>query len=163
MVASNIFGRGLGEKNLTKIIEKYSINSSFTVDDIVAINGIGNIYAKQYVKALPKFKQFLVTNKLDDVTNKLDDISNEPVVENKPEMVVENNYMKDMQVVFTGFRDKELEVCVNKKGGNIATSISKKVTHLVCKEINEKNSKQKKAKEMGIKILTRSEFENKYC
>lgn len=157
MVASNIFGRGLGEKNLTKIIEKYPINSSFTVDDIVAIDGIGNIYAKKYVEALPKFKQFLVINKLDDVLK-------EPVVpEKKQEVVVENNDMKDMQVVFTGFRDKELEACVKKKGGNIATSISKKVTHLVCKEINEENSKQKKAKKMGIKILTRTEFENKYC
>ena len=156
MVASNIFGRGLGTKNLSKIIERYPINSSFTVDDIVAIDGIGNIYAKKYVEALPKFKQFLVTNNLDDV-------SNEPVAEKTPEVVVENNDMKAMNIVFTGFRDKQLEECVNKKGGNIATSISKKITHLVCKEINEGNSKQKKAKEMDIKILTRTEFENKYC
>ena len=156
MVASNIFGRGLGTKNLSKIIERYSINSSFTVDDIVAIDGIGNIYAKKYVEALPKFKQFLVTNNLDDV-------SNEPVAEKTPEVVVENNDMKAMNIVFTGFRDKQLEECVNKKGGKIATSISKKITHLVCKEINEGNSKQKKAKEMDIKILTRTEFENKYC
>jgi DNA ligase (NAD+) len=156
MVASNIFGRGLGTKNLSKIIERYPINSSFTVDDIVAIDGIGNIYAKKYVEALPKFKQFLVTNNLDDV-------SNEPVAEKTPEVVVENNDMKAMNIVFTGFRDKQLEECVNKKGGKIATSISKKITHLVCKEINEGNSKQKKAKEMDIKILTRTEFENKYC
>ena len=150
MVASNIFGRGLGQKNLSKIVEKYPINSSFTVDDIVAIDVIGNIYAKQYVDSLLKFKQFLVANKLDDLQN--ESISD-----------VENDDMKDVQVVFTGFRDKELEACVNKKGGNIGTSISKKVTHLVCKEINNENSKQKKAKEMGITILTRTEFENKYC
>lgn len=150
MVASNIFGRGLGEKNLFKIIEKYPINSSFTVDDIVAIDGIGTIYAKKYTDALPKFKQFLVINKLDDFSK-------------KQETVVENNDMKDLHVVFTGFRDKQLEECVNKKGGKIATSISNKITHLVCKGINEENSKQKKAKGMGIKILTRTEFENKYC
>ena len=152
MVASNIFGRGLGTKNLSKIIEKYPIDSSFTMDDIVGIDGIGNIYAKKYVKALPKFKQFLQTNKLDELST-----------EKNEEVAVENNDMKDMQIVFTGFRDKQLEECVNKKGGKIATSISKKVTHLVCKEINETNSKQQKAKEMNITILTRTEFENKYC
>lgn len=152
MVASNIFGRGLGTKNLSKIIEKYPINSSFTIDDIVAIDGIGNIYAKKYVEALPKFEQFLETNKLSELSTKTNE-----------EIVVKNTDMKDMQIVFTGFRDKQLEECVNKKGGNIATSISKKVTHLVCKEINETNSKQQKAKEMNITILTRTEFENKYC
>jgi len=156
MVASNIFGRGLGEKNLSKIIEKYPINSSFTENDIVAIEGIGKIYAKKYMDALPRFKQFLVRNKLDD-------LSKESLPEKKPEIVVKNNEMKDIHVVFTGFRDKQLEECVIRKGGKIATSVSNKVSYLVCKEMNENNSKQKKAKEMGIEIIIRDEFENKYC
>jgi DNA ligase (NAD+) len=154
MVASNTFGRGLGSKNLKKIIELYNpTTSNPSVEDIVAIDGIGSVYGNQYIETLPKFKKFLKENDLDCKDKK-------ELRTTKP--VVNGDKMKDMAVVFTGFRDKQLEECVINNGGKVSTSISKKVTYLVCKEIDDNNSKQKKAKDLGVKVMTREDFE-KLC
>lgn len=152
MVASNTFGRGLGTKNLKKIVESYNpVTSNPSVEDIVAIDGIGSIYGKQYVENLPEFRKFLKDNRL------------ECKEKNNTTTTTMGDKMKGMVVVFTGFRDKQLEECVTKNGGKIATSVSSKITHLVCKAIEANNSKQKRAKELGKTIVTREDFARTYC
>lgn len=155
MIASNVFGRGLGEKNILKIIEKYDpIRSSPTVDDIIAIDGIGSVYAKQYVNSLPMFRAFLQMNELTCGSE-----TNVKPEESKKK----SDTMSNMNFVFTGFRDSALEECVRENGGVVSTSISKKTTHLVCKALDDNNTKQQKAQSMGISIITRESFEKKYC
>lgn len=148
MVASNIFGRGLGYKNLKKIIELYNpLDSNPTEEDIVGIDGIGKVYGKQYIDTLPTFKKFLNDNSLNCIVDKES---------------ISGDTMKDVSVVFTGFRDKELEDCVTKNGGKVLASVSKKLTYLVCTEIDAKSSKQIKANALGVKIITREDFK-KLC
>lgn len=158
MVASNTFGRGLGTKNLKKIVELYDpVTSNPSVEEVVAIEGIGSVYGKQYVEKIPDFREFLKDNRL-ECKESITEKNNQTTT-----IVIIGDKMKGMVVVLTGFRDKQLEECVTNNGGKIATSVSSKITHLVCKAIDANNSKQKKAEELGKTIVTREDFTNTYC
>lgn len=58
-------------------------------------------------------------------------------------------------IVFTGVRDKDLEVSLMAKGYTIANTITKKTTHLVYADTT--STKYTKAKDMGIALLTLSQ------
>ena len=62
--------------------------------------------------------------------------------------------------LFTGslkISRSEAKARVKKSGGHVASSVSKKVTHVVCGQ--KPGSKAKKALKMGLKILSEEEFE----
>jgi len=62
--------------------------------------------------------------------------------------------------LFTGslkISRSEAKARVKKSGGHVASSVSKKVTHVVCGQ--KPGSKAKKAQKMGLKILSEEEFE----
>lgn len=157
MVASNMFGRGLSKKNLEKIIKIYDpLTTNATLELIENIDGIGKVYAKQYVDALPEFKKFLQMNDIDCVTG----------VEKEHVLSTKGTKLKSVNVIFTGFRSKDLEQCVKNQGGKVTTSLSKKNSQssiLVTKELDALNKKQIVANDYNIKIMTRENFEKMYC
>lgn len=65
-------------------------------------------------------------------------------------------------VVLTGFRDAAFQKQMEDKGFVFASGISKKVTHLIVKDISESSEKTKKAAELGIRILTREDARQEY-
>ena len=65
-------------------------------------------------------------------------------------------------IVFTGFRDKELQESIELKGSKVTSSVSKKTELVITKDVNGSSSKLKKAREAGIPIITPEEFKNKY-
>jgi NAD-dependent DNA ligase len=69
-----------------------------------------------------------------------------------------NNKLKDIKIVFSGFRDKELEKKIIDYGGIIGNTISKNTDYLIVKDINNESSKIVKAKDLGVKIITIEEF-----
>ena len=79
------------------------------------------------------------------------------------EKVVVGNNMEGLKVVFSGFRDAELSDKVVARGGKVLTSISKNVNILVVAVKSAKlTGKTKKAEELGITIMGKDEFINKY-
>ena len=64
-----------------------------------------------------------------------------------------------MVFVFTGVRRVDLEEKIEQMSGKIGSSVSKNTTHLVMKEVGSGSSKEKKAIELGIKILTINQLE----
>lgn len=68
--------------------------------------------------------------------------------------------LSGMQIVFTGFRDAELEKKIEALGGEVLNSLSKKTNFLIMKEKGSGSSKEKKALENGATIFTKEEFEN---
>jgi NAD-dependent DNA ligase len=61
--------------------------------------------------------------------------------------------------VFTGFRDTALEKQIMDLGGKVTSAISKKTTNLVIlNEIKKSSTKLLKAKDLGIKIITKEEL-----
>ena len=62
--------------------------------------------------------------------------------------------MKEMKVVFTGFRDKKLEEFIISSGGKVTMSITRNTTTLVVKNKMEKSSgKMSKAIDLGIQVF----------
>jgi len=62
------------------------------------------------------------------------------------------------QIVFTGFRNADLEKKIEAQGGEIGNSLSKKTSILVMKEKGSGSTKEKKALEYGVEVMTIEEF-----
>ena len=72
---------------------------------------------------------------------------------------------ENMIIVFTGFRDENLEDFIIKNGGKINSSISLKTSLVISTEeaINKNtNSKILKANELNILIISKENFIKKY-
>lgn len=61
-------------------------------------------------------------------------------------------------IVFTGFRDKDLQKRLEAKGYEFKGSVSKKVTLLVANDINSTSSNIQKAKNYNIRIISKEDF-----
>jgi len=80
-------------------------------------------------------------------------------LENKKTMEKKSTKFKDDTIVFTGIRDDELQKQIEEKGGKITGSVSKNTTILITSDNPDTGTeKYKKAKQLGIKIYTISEF-----
>lgn len=157
MDASNVFGRGIGSKKLKLVIDTIpKIMRDYYVpnkSELLAIKGIEDKTAESIIDGIPKFKQFMIDNKL---------LCIKPSEDNKVsiESTKQSNKFEGQVFVFTGFRSKILEEYIQENGGTIGTTISKKTTSVIRKD-NEESTKVDKAKELGINIINLSEFENK--
>ena len=146
MKASNIFGAGFGEKKLVLIVDKYpnitktKLQESKIIEMIKEIDGFEEKTATKFAKNLPLFKDFLKTV---------------PMIKIKPIVKKIGNKLKDIKIVFSGFRDKELEEKIVGQGGSVVGTISKNTNYLIVKSKDEQSSKIDKAKELKIQILTK--------
>lgn len=67
-----------------------------------------------------------------------------------------------MTIVFSGFRDKELQEAIEARGGRVTTSVSRNTSMLIMKDVNKRKGKANKALAIGIPIIAREEFIAKY-
>jgi hypothetical protein len=67
---------------------------------------------------------------------------------------------KGQVVLFTGFRDANMEKAIKAAGGAVASSFTKAVTLVVSKDPSEETGKVKQAREKGISVLGMEEFQN---
>ncbi len=65
-------------------------------------------------------------------------------------------------VCLTGFRDKALQEKMERAGFEFVNSVTKKTTLLLVKDLDDSSEKLKKAKELGIRILTRDAAQAEY-
>ncbi len=68
----------------------------------------------------------------------------------------------DMKIVFSGFRDINLENMIIDNGGKVLNTISKNTNILVISDKNDSSSKINKALEMNIDIILKQDFINLY-
>lgn len=69
-----------------------------------------------------------------------------------------SNSLANEKIVFTGFRDKELQEAIESAGGTMQSSVSSKTTIVVTTDPNGSSTKIKKARDLGIKILSIDEM-----
>jgi DNA ligase (NAD+) len=137
MHASGLFGNGLGSKKLA-LLEHFKTKP--TVDQVMDIDGFAETTAKNFVDNYDKFFEF---------------VKELPItIEEKIEVVKKGNSLDGKTFVFTGVRDKEAEDKIVSLGGKIGSSVSKNTTHLVVKIKGSGSSKEVKAIELGIQILS---------
>jgi len=65
-------------------------------------------------------------------------------------------------VVMTGFRDAELIELLKNVGAKLGSSISKNTFVLLVKDLEQDTGKALEAKQLGIPIMTKDDFINKY-
>ena len=65
---------------------------------------------------------------------------------------------KDKRIIFTGFRDKELEKLIVDNGGKLTNVVNSKTSFVVRKSKKNNSSKVKKANELGIPVHILDEF-----
>ena len=58
-----------------------------------------------------------------------------------------------MKVVFTGFRDVDLQQAIETAGGEMQSGVSAKTTILVTRDPNSTSGKVQKARDKGVMIL----------
>ena len=140
--ATGIF-KGLGSKKLA-LLEHFTTKPS--VDQILEIEGFAEISAQSYIDGYDKFFEF---------------IDGLPItIEEKKEAVKVSNDLDGMTFVFTGVRRADLESVIESRGGKIGSGVSKTTTHLIMKVVGSGSSKEKKALELGVKIMTVEQLEN---
>lgn len=160
MAASHTLGRALGERKLAEIVKIYpnilenKWSQETFINKIIEVDGFSDKLATLFVENFKEFKKFYKS------INKIYDISH---FENVAAKIVEkdSDIFQNKNIVFTGFRDKELEKFIVDNGGKITTSVSGKTFMLVYVDGDE-SSKKTKAAELGIKMITKTDFMNKY-
>jgi DNA ligase (NAD+) len=159
MEASNTFGRGIGEKKITLVAQKYPqllTNPSFnpTVTDLTSIEGIEKKTATQFIHGIRLYWSFAKENGLLHFHNKQQE------KQDTPESV--EDIFKDVGFLFTGVRSKVTEDFIKARGGTIKSSVSKNVDVLICKDKTAKSSKIVAAEELGITIVNLEDFMKQY-
>jgi len=147
MNASNIFGNGLGKRKLALIFSNIPDVMTHKIDNnlkqkIIMINGFSDISANQFVNNLEEFKLFL--KKLKVKTHNLDSY-------------IEKTEIKK-NIVFTGFRNSELEKYLEKHKIVVKSTINTDTFLLITKDDCSTSSKIKEANKKKIKVVSLKEF-----
>ena len=139
--ATGIF-KGLGSKKLV-LLEDFKTKPS--VDQVMSIEGFAEVSAKSYIESYDIFFDF---------------IKDLPVtIVEKVEAVKVGTDLEGKSFVFTGVRRTDLESDIESRGGKIGSGVSKTTTHLVMKAIGSGSSKEKKAIDLGVEVITVEQLE----
>ena len=163
MVASNLFGRGIGNSRIKAIVEVYPEVTTGKVlapaDKTRKVEGVSQKTLDGFFEALPAFTKLMKDMGVVCV-NKLGVAAPGAAVPAAAAVVppVTGASLQGQVIVFTGFRDKVLEAAVEARGGQVASTITKKTTLIVAKDPSEASGKLQKAREMGIKIVGKDAF-----
>ncbi len=125
-------------------------NASY--DELVAIDGIGDVIAREYAEYF----------KRKEVNDVLDDLLNEVELENQQENNTELKF-EGMTFVVTGsvekFRNRnELKAYIEERGGKVAGSVSSKTDYLINNDVTSESTKNKEARKLNIRIISEDEF-----
>lgn len=122
-----------------------------TVENLSAVDGIGPIIAKTFVDYFT-----------DEVHNRIVDHLLTLVTIEKPEESADDT-LKGKVFVITGsvnhFANRnELKAFIESKGGKVTGSVTGKTSYLINNDTASTSSKNKKARELGIPILSEEDF-----
>jgi len=158
MDASNIFEHGIGQRKMQSVLEVFPnlldmINDKDLLNKLISIKGVENKTAEKIINGLTDFKDFL--NDVPQLRIRDEDSESE-----KQEEKEINTKLKDLRVVFTGIRDKELEQLIENSGGTVADTVSKTIKNqvVVAKDPDAASNKLKTARDLGIKIYSIQSF-----
>lgn len=154
-----IYGLGIANIGLAnaKVICKefhYDIEKmmQLTEADLNDISGIGPVIAKAYVEYFSKETHMREFQKL---------LAELHIPEE--EGTGEEQIFENMVFVITGsvehFANRnEVKEVIERKGGKVTGSVTSKTNYLINNDVNSTSSKNKKAKELGIPIITEEQF-----
>lgn len=177
---------GLGEKSVKNLLNSIEKSKNTTLDRFIyalSIPDVGRSTAKTIASRFENCKDFIVrapsfdweeldgigiqtASKIDEfIQNHIDEIReianelNFEIVEN----VVGSNVLENKVFCITGslnhFTNRdEVKEKIESLGGKVSGSVSAKTSYLVNNDINSTSGKNKKAKELGVKIINEDEL-----
>lgn len=182
---------GFGLKSVEKILDNINASKTdCEPDKFIAALGIplvGTTVSKEIIKQFKTYENFRnsVDTNFDFTTIKgfgpeihkaivsFDYTEADNIVEkfltfkNENGIIVSENKIKDLNFVITGslnsYKNRdELKNIIEKNGGKVSNSISKNTSYLINNDITSNSSKNKKAKELNIPIISEEEFNEKF-
>lgn len=154
-----LYGLGIpnvGLSNAKLICRRFNYDwkaiESATYDQLIEINGIGEVMAEAYIGFFGEERNRAVISDL------LKEIELEAVKTSSNEALFGN-----LTFVITGSLEQfgnreELVAVIEENGGKVSGSVSSKTNYLINNDNTSASSKNKKAKELGIPIITESQF-----
>ncbi|MDD4089650.1 MAG: helix-hairpin-helix domain-containing protein, partial [Tissierellia bacterium] len=121
-------------------------------EELIEISGIGEVMAKNYVKFFSDEKKKII---VEDV---LKEVEIEAIFKTSSAQIFENYIF-----VITGsvehFKNREeLKAAIEERGGKVTSSVTSRTNYLINNDNLSNSSKNKKAKELGIEIITEEQF-----
>ena len=180
MGGSLCFGRGIGVRKIKEILAVYPEILGWAhdtrdqiMDKVLQVSGFSDNLAGKFAERFAEFYQWYqglrgATNvgfSFDRKPSKKvsSKVSSKSGIEPRVEP---SNHMAGQKVVMSGFRSTMISDWIEQNGGKVASSVSKKTTMVLCTdemaEPMSNSSKVQKARELGILVIGRSEFERKY-
>ena len=125
-----------------------------TEEELTAVDGIGAVLADAWIAYFASEKNAKLVDDL------LAELTIEKVSEN-----TEAAIFAGMTFVITGTVEhfanrKELQAAIEARGGKATGSVTAKTTYLINNDVTSNSSKNKKAKELGIPIISEQDFLN---
>ncbi|WP_370780488.1 NAD-dependent DNA ligase LigA [Eubacterium ventriosum] len=151
----------IGSANAKLICKAFNNNiekiRNASVEELIEIDGIGEIMAE-------KFCQYFAD---EDNIKKLDNLLKEVNIAEPEENTTPQN-MDGLIFVITGsvehFANRnELKSYIEKHGGKVTGSVSAKTNYLINNDAMSASSKNKKAKQLGVEIVTEEVFLERWC
>ena len=153
-----ITGIGLANAKLICKENDYDINKLMNASEesLLEIDGLGDVLAKNIYSYMHNDDNIAMINSLLSELSfiKIEIDENSQTLSGKTFVITGslNNYAN---------RD-ELKKIIEDKGGKVAGSVSNKTTALINNDTASMSSKNKKAKDLGVEIISEEDFINKY-
>lgn len=170
MIASGKMGRGLGQRKIQSILQKYpkiltSGESNEKKEEMLKhVDGIGKENAHEFVKNIPVFVAFMkechLECKLENLDVNLNEDANNAIHENM--MNGNANVLFGKKLVMTKVRDAEIIDFMKKNGIIMEETMKKDVSVLIVKSKEASSNKTIFAEKNGIPIMTVDEFKMAY-
>ena len=121
-------------------------------DELVAVDGIGGVLAQAWMDYFASEKNNLAVDHL------------------LKELTIEAEQVETMDAIFEGMtfvitgsvehfaNRKELQEVIESRGGKTTGSVTAKTTYLINNDVASNSSKNKKAKDLGVPIISEEEF-----
>lgn len=153
LMGANSTSRGIGIRRVNSVYKEFGLNI-FEIThaaQLLNIEGIQEKTAEKVMDEIIMFKYFL--EKINGYYN----FADAPIPTDKNTGQFANQY-----IVMTGFRDSALEQRIETNGGEVQSGVNKKTTLVIAADPNENSGKIKKAKDLGVLIVSLVEFRAEY-
>jgi len=147
---------GIGLSNAKRICAYFSHDweriENATYEQLINIQGIGDVMAKEYVSFFQNERN----------RKKIRDLLTEIELE-KENVSDKSQIFRNITFVITGslnsFKNRaELKGIIEERGGRVTDSVTSNTNYLINNDINSTFTKNKKAKELGIPIITEEQL-----
>jgi NAD-dependent DNA ligase len=158
MAASNKFGRGMGIRVITPLLESHPdflTNGDDRATKLAQLNAAGiHKNAETFIDSIEPFTEFLKECGLE---TKLHETPKE-----KPQIKVATHALNGKSVVMTKVRDQEIIDFLPSVGATLEDGIKANTVALVVKDTSDETNKTRDAKKKGVPIMSVGEFKDMY-